>query len=555
MNGLATTNGDEQASFIASQVADLTNDTTLLNKFLEEVSNPKIILEQSPNDNLTLVQIIVKAGIHLLRERTFHSPEHESLFASSLRAISNIINETPEILALPIQSGALDGQDDLWSWLLSQLLYVFLRDVTNETSDSILHTIHAVLSALQCRLYLRVHLSRCLLKIWETIEADKASLSLALNRTTETTGRDLLQRCKLRRLFTVYLGQQDHLESLSLPTGYMNKICAQVRQSLTLAMFNQTLLADQVSYMTTNLDTVTALSGAVSQDNWLVLVSDCLNRVNLISPDRFTTSNIEESLKNLINAILLSSTGSYRQWTVTNGRVRTQLLQQIVSALELSKTTFSIESCYDPQQITSKEDDTSITEIIRASAEISSFFKKRKVESTSTHSLLEFIVANTKSKAASKDLSALLQEALTGIDELPIEAQLALIRSLGQAACAANGTLAESSTVTTHSQFFCSSCDRQASLTLLPVLDLQRVDLLQICMEYLKSDIFRSNVVLRGALMISIKKIIIHSKNAGELDLSQSCAIKYINASLADDSRHVRMMTGYVELIDIAFNN
>lgn len=549
MNGLATTNGTEHEAFIATQVADLTNDTTLLNKFLEEVSNPKIILEQSANDNLTLVQIIVKAGIHLLRERLFLTSEHEVLFASSLRAISNIVNETPEILALPIQSGAIDGQDDLWSWLLSQLVYVLHCDVSDATSDSILHTVHTVLSALQGRLHLRSHLLRCLLYLRGKIEDNKTSKSFAIEGNVSSvvaTSHNSLLRSRVCLFLTLYLQQQDCLESLSLPYEYVDWIHTQVKQFLLIDVAHHTSPSSQVLYMTTILNNVTALSGMLRQDRWLNLVGDCLHKVNKVFSPEGSTPDMHDSLKRLIDAILQTDFASPRFWSVFGGTLRVELLQKIVSALELVKITFQLESYYEPQELMSRMDDIPTTDVARASAEISSFFKKRKVETTDMHPLLGTIVAHTKSKDSLKDISAVLHGALSEFDNTESQIQLTLIRSLGQAACAANGNLSEISANGTETRFLCSLCDSPGESFRLPKLDLQKVDLLQICMEFQKIDVFRSNASLRVELMTSIKKIVHHAENAEQLDLSQSSPIKYLNASLADDSRHMRMVTGYV---------
>lgn len=549
MNGLATTTENEQAMFIASQVADFTNDTTLLNKFLEEVSNPKVLLEQNTTDNLALVQIIVKAGVHLLREKLFASSEHELLFASSLRAISNILNETPEILALPIQSGAVDQQDDLWSWLLSQFLQVLKCEITNATFDSVLNTVHTVLSALQSRIHLRTHLCQCLSYLWEHIEVNtayKSSIPDSSSRDTASNAlHDVIRQSRVCSIFILYLSQADRLESISLPRTFSSKVYDRIQRSLAFDMPLGTSCSEQAAYMITVLDCITALSRLIRQDRWLNLLGKCLDKINVIFPDKTTNTKMSESIQTLIDIFQTMNFASPRCWSLSSVACKVRLLHRVVSALKLAETNFALESYFDPQQILSKVDDASVNDIARASAEISSFFKKRKVETTSTHPLLESIIEDVEVEISSKDLSAILQTVSLEFESLQIERQSRILKSIGQAACAASGTLAEA-LANADAPFCCKICDYEDFSNNLPELNISGVNLLQFCLELQKLSVFRDNAALRIDLMASMKRIVQHDGTAEGLDLNQFASLKYLNASLTDESRHMRLLTGYV---------
>lgn len=552
MNGSHNLETNEQGAFIASQVADFTNDKLLFKKFLVEVSNPKVLLDQnSVKDNLALVQIIVKAGLHLLNDGSSLHSEHEILFASSLSAISTIIGETPQILVVRVQSGALAGQDELWSWLLHHLLELLGMPVAETMSSSVGQAIGSVLSGLR-ELHPEHHdamsnaISLLLRKQAFRGQGYKTYKAIGEREKASESTRPLVQ-IRILSCLGRFASGYGNIESLSVPPHLKGEVIDRLAHLTTSDITLQLTKNDSEIFFLALLETTTILGQGTFRSGWLELVKLCFDSM-IPSSDMVG----QGTLPNLDCA----------QFFLTQQPHTDEYLTALDKSLRRFHESFSFKHKRDLQQSTRHlacdvdllpESLQTIIRFLKSASPINDYsdppveqavaplFKRKHKEVLSSHPLVDQLVASLSIDTPAIDFKMVFDRATQDFGVFSTEQRTRIIKTLGWAACAKQAQLTDS----TQNVFRCPRCDVTGVGALLPQLQIPS-DLLEAsCAAITRCEAFKEDPSLKLEITRTLCRIARHAQASNELDLNRSSVIKYLHGNLCDSSRHIRMLTGY----------
>lgn len=562
MNGADHTHVIEQGAFIASQVADFANDKALFSKFLEEISNPKILLEQSTKDKFALVQIIVKAVLHLITNETSLEKDLETLLSSSLSAIRNVLAETPTILLYRVRSGAVTGHDELWSWLTHHFVDLLCREISRTINDSLCHAIHGVFAGLRDQLEDRTAVDRCISELLERITSlatgPSSMISVRATKYNISPGRANVVSIKLYWCLIRFATSSEELESLTLSCRVATHMCNQLIVTMEAPISLQMTPSEFGLHLYYTLKVVRKLATIANPRKWSQLVALCFLTVlnTKAVPDAHKESNLSNSreidhgdknwpsileetsrLSCVVSDIVVDPTSLYTHKLIEALRLLRPILsslsekaQGVLGPLITIETGSAIDSA-------------------EALLSMASLFKKSRKEIGPPHPLIEVLTSALPYRTHPSDLIGLLSKAATGLNSLSQQQQSIVTKSLGWSACAEQmrlSTLCKDQDANT-AAFECDVCDHKSTGTRLPRADVTTTALLDLFMVLQRSEAYRASLSLRITLMRSLRSITQHSVSAADLDLNKFEAIKYLNTSLADlDSRQIRLLAGYV---------
>ena len=106
-----------RGTILASQAIN-GSDGSIFKKLLSEIldrSTSDVILDQSIEDNLQLIKVIVKAGLPMERSQLSSVGRSDTLISDSLNAVRLAIDKTPKVLKLE------EAGMTVWSWILQHL--------------------------------------------------------------------------------------------------------------------------------------------------------------------------------------------------------------------------------------------------------------------------------------------------------------------------------------------------------------------------------------------------------------------------------------------------
>lgn len=548
MNRHQDASANEQGTFIASQVADFANNKIMFNKFLQEVSNPKALLAQnSVKDNLALVQIIVKAGLYLLQDGPSLHPEHESLFAGSLSAICTIIAETPDILTLRVRSGAVDGQDELWIWLLHHLVNLLIKHEAENMLRSVCQAATSVLKGLQdhCENSQTFSLATMfLLKSQEEFRMGNYVNKFSGISEASSDNSHALAQVNVLMSLAHFVTATDRLENLYTATTI---------KSQTLKRLNDLVMSDATArlnkqhsslFILSLVDCTASLGSDSYHASWLSLVRVCFTiLVELTrSPETSLTvlpnvrpMDLSPSLTTQLSSHFLRIAASLQQlskscnfYTHETPQTLFRILLPVIGALpeSMEPMVADLRLCLTPEEVI-------------PCAVVAPIFRKQTGKAIA-HPILERLVAVLDLDISPSNHSLVVTRTTEDFFRYSDEMQAFILRSFGWIACSVQSELR----ALLDGSFVCNSCDNKKVGLPLPPLTMQNQLLEIACLSISKNDVVRDNPTLRVALMRTICKMAIHAGAFADRDINKSPLLRYLHVCLGDPSRHVRMLTG-----------
>lgn len=553
MNGTHDVATIEQGAFIASQVADFTNNKILFNRFLEEVSNSKAFLGQnSVQDNLALVQIIVKAGLYLLQDGPSILQEHEALFAGSLSAICTIIAGTPEILTLHVKPGAIAGEDELWSWLLNHLINLLVTHEAENMSSSVCKAMYSVMNGLQLQNKNFDAVSDAISFLLEIQEEFR--LNRHVNKVTgkvECKSDDCHALVQVRILLSIarFAALSDRLECLSLASRVRNEIAIRLIELTSRGSVPHLGTDSSVAFLLALTECTHVLGYGTLLTNWLPLVKSCFEALVEItqSPDRnltllpnVTANGMEVAqrkalimcLNDLASLLLqVSERGAF--YNKDNPRAVFSILLPIIDMLPASLQFKAVSLGWSDSVMQNSTD-------LAPGKSIAPIFRKKSGEHPITNPVLSRLVAALSLDSQPLDIPNVLGRIVQDFNGFSSDQQIYAVQCFGWIACATRSHLRS----TPDGSFSCFLCDKASSGSTFPLIS-HPVDLLEAsCAAVTRLETTKDNLALRIELMRTFCRISKHAIVAPDRDINKSPTIKFLHSCLGDMSRHVRMLTG-----------
>lgn len=551
----------EQDSFIASQIADFTNDKTLYHKFLEEVSNPKILLEQTANESFALVQIMVKAGLQLLGEdENLESSHHEALFSRSLSAVQFVISENQCILFFRLQSGAVDGQDELWYWLLQKLAGLLRRGLSTAMAASVVSVMVAIVKGLQKEYPNPEAFYKALEHVFERIKHLERELTRDTgfaNVGTMCISNNVLTQLRLYAILFTVLCCAESLEHISFEPHLIHRTLAGLVSLLTQGP--STLLSSPAA------EACLLLLMSIARDSlfmyrdqsWGKLASYILTSCTRVVPAtvglrfehvpvKFTKDQISQlssNLKEVLNALS-------QHYNLLDISVQAAILSAISESATIFRE-YGLE-CFSDSSFFTHQKGTRGAMIAPANCAgppMASIFKKREIPSKSSHPL--FRQACERLDVQREGMTSVLSEAAAQFSQLDENQQHFILKVLRWTVCCRHHSLMQVRYVELAEEpFACITCDNEFAdvqdSDALDALDLPSETARDLLITLSGSDSIKQSVVLRNSFLGAWRSFMQHTDSYKCLDLNEATVARYINALIEDSSRQVRIAAGYV---------
>lgn len=152
------------------------------------------------------------------------------------------------------------------------------------------------------------------------------------------------------------------------------------------------------------------------------------------------------------------------------------------------------------------------------------------------------------------DLSGLNTVAGGGFDKLSESQRCTIVKNLGLLSCALAGSLIEVPVVGPKwgwGPYKCSYCDAEtvkSPPTVRPCADDRNVELFKTLEVFLRLDNFQRSVEVRVWAMMSLKRMLNHTRDLMHLSLAQSSLGKWCINALQSSKREIRIAAGYVSV-------
>lgn len=156
------------------------------------------------------------------------------------------------------------------------------------------------------------------------------------------------------------------------------------------------------------------------------------------------------------------------------------------------------------------------------------------------------------------DLRGLSTVAGDGFDKLSESQRCTIVKDLGLLSCALAGSLIEAPVVGPKwgwGPYKCSYCDAgsvKSSSIVRPCANDRNVELFKTLEVFLKLDNFQRSVEVRVWAMMSLKRMLNHTRDLVHLSLAQSSLGKWCINALQSSKREIRIAAGYVNLKKMA---
>lgn len=540
----------QQDGFIASQIAEFANDKTLYHNFLEEVLDPKLLVQQSPQESFALVQIIFKAGLQLLDQTdNVDTSEYESLFIRSLKSVCIVLVEHREILLMPLQSGAVSPDEMLWSWLLARLLDLLQRPLSSSLHRELSSAIHTLVQQLRLATHEGSIFDEAIYRLTDVIR--DLSEDLKHFHSSDTDGRDSSNALKnkislILRLYAVLFGLisiENDLECEAKPP----RLSSDLRKGLMHFLNSSRIVLDKidVSCLFLLMTILAASSMRLAAARWQKEAIQMLESLAHLSTSELNT---DDSLhlhnqKTQIDADLLKILHKLNRASLEPNVARNFALaaKSLLDNPPIVLTSTASDLLVHITKSISSEKELSQG----ASRRLAPIFHKRVVQPTKRHPLA-FALSEVNVLPDTYTHVLFHLNSLHDFDMLNTFQQACSIHAFGLAACGAAGTLSPSIVPNKSGlSFTCDNCDnvRSAEGQKIPI-DPSDHDPKRIFLLFAKSQAFREQVSIRVNLMKSWKRWLHHTQDSKILDLKDTSILRYINGCLEDESRQVRILAG-----------
>lgn len=181
---------------------------------------------------------------------------------------------------------------------------------------------------------------------------------------------------------------------------------------------------------------------------------------------------------------------------------------------------------------------------------------KYEAHNVGAHPLISELYYLLKSKEVD-DLRGLSTVASNGFDKISEAERCTMVKDLGLLSCALAGSLAEAPVVGSKwgwGPYKCSYCDAEvvkSSSTVRPCADDKNIELFKTLEMFLRLDNFQRSVGVRVWAMMSLKRMLNHTRDLMHLSLAQSALGRWCINALQSSKREIRIAAGYVSLRDV----
>lgn len=178
---------------------------------------------------------------------------------------------------------------------------------------------------------------------------------------------------------------------------------------------------------------------------------------------------------------------------------------------------------------------------------------KHGARGVGTHPLISELYCLLENKEVD-DLRGLSTVAGDGFDKLSEVERCTIVKDLGLLSCALAGSLIEAPVVGPKwgwGPYKCSYCDAEtvkSPSTVRPCADDWNIELFKTLEVFLKLDNFQRSVEVRVWAMMSLKRMLNHTRDLMHLSLAQSALGRWCINALQSSKREIRIAAGYVNL-------
>lgn len=536
----------ESRSFIASQVAEFINDKTLYHKFLEEVADARLLVQQNPQESFVLVQIMVKAGLRLMGDTgKLLTVEYETLFRRTLKSLSVVLSEHRQILSMVIQDSEANSPEALWSWLLGQMLSLLRKAFSEAMNDELSTVLYTLVSQLQImhepEFYMDA-ISRLIDVLRELSQSDSLDRKTTENKDVIAVKRLQVRMHILAILFELVTNNKDIEHQVKPPRlafllagGYTNIVMSGRTRETYIDDLSNTFL--QTKIVASSPLNSADLSWRYQAQQMLCSVAQTSHKSSLTQDLVLWQSRQAQLDVNVREVIRKLSTASFSQKDKSQFAANCKLILENSTITLSSATKRAIENFI--LQLSSRDDrqeppKPALAPIFREASNCSSDLGRALAE------VLQIASANFSMSAVFEDLQAFCA--------METPQQVSVVQAFGLLGCAAAKTLYTASISSNGRLLFaCESCDkriRHDDQCVQGVVVNEKAT--QRFLMFAKSHPLQSKVSLRIELLQSWKRQLSHTRTHDSLDSKDTSLIKYINSCLEDDSRQVRIQAGFV---------